>query len=90
MYRLRAGPKRHGESVNGILGESHPGVVPKGAVPGAAAAVPRGDGERRRSGGIGVTDIQWPILKLYLLRYTPLANVPLLGGQWFAFGRDGL
>ena len=30
------------------------------------------------------------ILKLYLLRYTPLANFPLLGGQRFVFGRDGL
>ena len=28
--------------------------------------------------------------KLCWLRYTPPANVPLLGGQWFAFGRDGL
>ena len=26
----------------------------------------------------------------YLLRYTPLANFPLLGGQRFVFGRDGL
>ena len=29
-------------------------------------------------------------LKPYLLRYTSLANFPLLGGQWFVFGRDGL
>ena len=29
-------------------------------------------------------------LKLYLLWHTPLANFPLLGGQRFVFGRDGL
>ena len=29
-------------------------------------------------------------LKPYLLQYTPLANFPLLGGQRFVFGRDGL
>ena len=29
-------------------------------------------------------------LKSYLLQYTPLTNFPLLGGQRFVFGRDGL
>ena len=29
-------------------------------------------------------------LKPYLFRHTPLANFPLLGGQRFVFGRDGL
>ena len=28
--------------------------------------------------------------KLCLLRHAPLANFPLLGGQRFVFGRDGL
>ena len=40
--------------------------------------------------GIVYATMLFATLKLYFLQYTPLANFPLLGGQWFVFGRDGL